>query len=144
MKTLIILMADDDPDDRAFFCEAVNEINPSVICYDVENGMEALKLLQTKELRPDIIFLDINMPVMNGWECIQELKKDKRYRDIGVIMYSTSKNELDIKKAVSLGAMCLFTKPDDYKVIKEILASIIANFDGDLLKAIRDFPNIKF
>src|SRR5687768_1909531 len=144
MTTPIILMVDDDPDDRAFFCEAVNEIDPAVICYDVENGRAALKLLQTKELKPDIIFLDINMPVMNGWECIQELKKDTRYSDIKVIMYSTSNNEFDIRKAMSLGAMCLFTKPDDYKMIKEILASIIANLNGDLLKAIRDFSNIKY
>ena len=85
------LIVDDDSDDRDFFCEALGEVMPDSGCYTAINGRRALKALENKEIDlPDLIFLDINMPVMNGWQLLTKLKETESYGTIPVIIYSTS------------------------------------------------------
>lgn len=118
-----ILIVDDDEEDVELFCEAIKDINLNVVCNSVSNGREALKLLQdlTKSL-PDYIFLDMNMPKMSGTQCLIELKKNNRLKHIDVIMFSTSKQEEDIKASLRLGAAHYFTKPSSFKFLKQELA----------------------
>ena len=80
MKQTIIFLADDDADDRSFFTEAVEKLGNSIVCYAVKNGALIFHLLNDKGILPDIIFLDINMPVMDGWECLKQLKAEKKIR----------------------------------------------------------------
>ena len=110
MVQKIILLADDDRDDTEMFCEALAEIHDTVICHSAINGHELLKKLNEITEKPDLIFLDLNMPIMNGWDCLKLLKENESTRDIPVIMISTSSHKKEMDVAMSLGAICYFVK----------------------------------
>lgn len=115
-------IADDDPDDLDFFIEAVKEVDPSIECHTARDGEEALlKLKKTLEVLPDIIFLDLNMPRINGKQCLIEIKKTKWLSEIPVIIYTTSSMQKDKEETNKLGASYFLTKPSDFKdLCKEI------------------------
>lgn len=140
----IFLLADDDVDDKELFQDALNEIDPSIKCYFANDGKEALDILvdDTKD-RPRIIFLDINMPGMDGWECLSILKSTAEYKDIPVIMYSTSSHRRDIDNALDNGAFCFFTKPNEYSELKDILEIIAGNTDADLSASLTNYHGIR-
>ncbi|MGO4770373.1 response regulator [Flavobacterium sp. W22_SRS_FK3] len=138
MNKKIILLADDDTDDTELFCEALTDIDENILYYTAYNGGEALKLLTGLNEKPKLIFLDLNMPVMNGWDCLKLLKKDKQYEDIPVIMISTSSHKKDIETASSLGAIGYFVKPNTYKDLRHILHSLTENLENGLQDAIAD------
>jgi CheY-like chemotaxis protein len=131
LKTIMII--DDDDDDRFFFCSAVKKINPSYICQEAQNGQEALEILRDTIKLPDFIFLDINMPIMGGKECLAELKKDEKLKHIPVIMYTTSSFQTDIEFTGQLGAADYFVKPFD-----------IAKIPEGIIKAMQMNPKIVF
>lgn len=130
---LQILLIDDDCDDREIFCEALEILSELDVCHAVSNGERAFELLSKIDL-PQLIFLDINMPVMNGWECLKRLKRDDTYREIPVIMYSTSSYHEDIEKARKLGALCFFSKPHDFKELKNSLHAVILHLQNGNLE----------
>lgn len=127
----ILMLADDDADDRELFGEAIGGIDPSILCYYTENGKELLTKLISLSALPHIIFLDINMPVMDGWECLKMLRNDERYNAIQVIMYSTSSVKKDVDQALKMGANCFFTKPIAFTDLRFILSLIINNAEPD-------------
>src|SRR5207302_9453827 len=108
IKTMVkrFLLVDDDTDDRELFSEALVSVDPVIICDLAADAEEALKKLDKKEGPPDLIFLDINLPVMTGWQFLSNLKSTEAYKDIPVIMYSTSNNQRDKDIAKDLGALC--------------------------------------
>jgi CheY-like chemotaxis protein len=129
-----LLIIDDDPDDRGLFCEAIEEIAPDIVCYTAAGGQKAIAKLNDKEFDlPDIIFLDINMPAPNGWDCLLKLKAHEEYAAIPVIMFSTSSSPLDIRKAYGYGALTFFTKPSDFKDLKTGLAVVISSLRNNSL-----------
>ena len=131
------LLTDDDKDDRELFSEALASIDPGIICQGAEHGREALRILESPGMRkPDIIFLDINMPVMNGWELLNTLKKDNARNDIPVIIYTTSSEDRDRQIAKDLGALCFVTKPDDFKQVKQILKVVVKNIEQNSVEQI--------
>jgi CheY-like chemotaxis protein len=121
---MIILIVDDDQEDIELFCEAVSEIDASMSCIEAYNGVEALKILQRDQLLPDVIFLDINMPFMNGQKCLAELKRNPVYANIPVVMYSTTRNEQQIEECRAMGASFL-TKPNSYQDLLSSLTPIL-------------------
>lgn len=123
---MIILNVDDDHEDREFFCEALREIDPSITCLRAESGAEALSILQNHTPLPDYIFLDINMPMMDGKECLKELKRMPELKHIPVIMYSTSTDTNEIKECYKLGTEDFLIKPNNYKKLVNDLTSIFA------------------
>lgn len=125
---MVILIVDDDHEDSDFFTEAVNEIDPEIKCWIAKDGKEALSLL-TKEMvmPPDYIFLDINMPLMNGRETLIEMKKNTSLRDIPVIMYSTTSDTKEIKSFYELGAYDFLIKPHNFNKLVEALTSIVVS-----------------
>ena len=128
------LLTDDDLDDRDLFSEALAAVDPGIVYHWAEHGREALQLLNSKTIdKPDIIFLDINMPVMNGWELLAKLKQDSAYNDVPVIMYTTSSEPKDRKIAMELGALCFVTKPDNFKSVKSLLQVVVKNIEKDSL-----------
>lgn len=142
---ITFLLADDDSDDKTLFCEALSEIDPKIVCHTAGDGKEALTILSEKKVdQPDIIFLDINMPVMDGWQCLGRLKENPNYKDIPVIMYSTSSYQRDIDLALSSGAFCFLTKPSDYRELKSILNLIVKTPMNSLSDVMKDFKNMKF
>ena len=140
----IILLADDDRDDAEMFCEALADINGNIICHCAENGSEALKILGKQNEMPNVVFLDLNMPIMNGWECLKELKQDDRYKNIPVIMISTSSHKNDMDTAANLGAVCYFVKPTNFKDLKEILGSITSNLENGLKESLSNLETNKY
>lgn len=108
---MIILAVDDDSEDFEFFSEAVREVDPTIVILKATNGIEALDILENQLLMPDYIFLDINMPLMDGKACLQFIKQDERFREIPVVMYSTTSNQTEISQYKMLGAHFL-VKPN--------------------------------
>ncbi len=114
-----IMIVDDDEDDMDFFCEVINEIDASYTCVTATNGEEALqKLRKGKTQLPDLIFLDLNMPRMNGKICLQELKKDSALQNIPIIIYTTSSHHKDKEETLKNGAALFMTKPPTFDRMK--------------------------
>ena len=131
------LIVDDDTDDRELFCEALTEVMPNSICYNAPNGRRAITALENREIDlPDLIFLDINMPVMNGWQCLSQLKENEAYKNIPVIIYSTSSYPEDIEKALHYGALCFFSKPSSFKDLKQSLMLVAYHIRNESLASL--------
>ena len=123
-KATRILLVDDDADDQVYFKDAINELSETLKCEIANNGREALDYIETPPL-PDCIFLDLNMPVMNGYECLAYLKTEERYKHIPVVIFTTSKNSHDIDIVRRLGASLFFTKPTNFKTLCTKLKTIL-------------------
>ena len=124
-----ILLVDDDLDDIDLFREALNEVDSLVNFHSAKNGLQALELLHSAQIiTPDLIFLDINMPEMNGWRCLAELKSTPLLKQIPVIMYSTSAAKMDEQRAAGLGAKCIYQKPERFEDLKRLLKTVIGEF----------------
>lgn len=120
-------IADDDPDDQELFIEALHEIDAQCNCITAFDGLEALnKLFNQPIYVPDFIFLDLNMPRMNGKECLVEIKKNNILKEIPVIIYSTSADKKDMHEAMQLGAVFFLQKPNRFEELSRALKHIIS------------------
>lgn len=104
-------LVDDDPDDQEIFCMALEDTGKNVKCEFANDGVEAVKRLQDMTFTPDLIFIDMNMPRMNGNECLQEIKKIIRMKSVPVYMYSTSADPDIVAETQRLGAAGFIVKP---------------------------------
>ncbi|HZB14340.1 MAG TPA: response regulator [Chryseolinea sp.] len=130
-----ILLADDDKDDAEIFKEALYAVDRSVEFFHVDTGLALFDFLDDeKNVRPSAIFLDLNMPEMNGWQCLAKLKNEKRFEAIPVIIYTTSSNPRENEIAQDLNAHGLITKPTDPKVLKKVLEIVITNLETKQLR----------
>jgi CheY-like chemotaxis protein len=119
------MIVDDDKDDRFFFRSAIRKYNPTYNCIEAENGADALKQLREATELPDFVFLDLNMPKMDGRECLKELKNDNTLKNIPVIIYTTSEYKLDIAITKELGADYFLTKLHDiYPLPEELIKAM--------------------
>ena len=118
-------MIDDDIDDQEIFREVLHEIDPLIICLQPLNAKVALSLLLEDNQRPDVIFLDINMPVMNGFEFLEEMMMHERLSSIPVVMYTSSAHHVQREKAKMLGASDFITKPSDMNLLKATLETLV-------------------
>jgi CheY-like chemotaxis protein len=110
-KPMKVLLADDDQDDRDFFKEAIEELKLPVDLEFAVNGMELMSILtSSSDKLPDLIFLDLNMPIKNGQECLEELKSNQKLQHIPVIIYSTSDGREHIDKTYKHGASLYIKK----------------------------------
>jgi CheY-like chemotaxis protein len=136
MNKKAVLLADDDQDDVEIFKEALEIACPSNYFVHAPNGAEVFDYLSSSEnIKPDIIFLDLNMPEMNGWQCLAKLKNTRAYENIPVIMYTTSSNPRDKQIALDLNAHGLITKPSNPKILERVLEAIICKIDSDDLRS---------
>ncbi|MBN7811821.1 response regulator [Algoriphagus sp. H41] len=120
------LLVDDDEDDRDFFREAVSEIYPAILVQEATDGVHALEVLHLTTLPlPDIIFLDLNMPRMNGKALLLELKNNRLFQHIPVFVFTTSSDPKDREDSLSLGATLFFTKPGDFGDLREYIRSVV-------------------
>jgi CheY-like chemotaxis protein len=99
-----ILLIDDDEDDAEIFGLAIAEISDEFSLKVMHSASEALKSLSTKELQPEVIFLDLNMPVMNGQTFLREIKKNPQLASIPVVIFSTSSQLSTMQLTRELGA----------------------------------------
>lgn len=120
-----IFLADDDTDDIEIFQYALKDVHPQCTLTVALNGVDLLEKLNLTTALPDLVFVDINMPLLNGFETLQKIKADERLKDIPVIFYSTSFEQPDRKKAYELGADHYLMKPNDVKVLKHIIKDLL-------------------
>ncbi len=125
-EPLKILLADDDEDDRLFFKDAFKEVKVKTTVSMVKDGIELMNyLLRTVEDLPHLLFLDLNMPRKSGMECLHEIRRDDRLKDIAVAIYSTSASEKDIEETFVRGANVYIKKPNDFSKLKKVLTEVI-------------------
>src|SRR5687767_8955317 len=121
---MIVLYVDDDPEDIEIFIEAIKENNGSIKCLNARNGKEAMDILDSDVL-PDFIFLDINMPVINGKVILAAIRKNKKFNDIPVIMYSTSMDDAEIDGYKKMGANHFLKKHNHFQDLVDAIAGIL-------------------
>jgi CheY-like chemotaxis protein len=124
-QSMLILYAEDDSEDFEVFCEALKIIDPKVVCMRARDGAEALSILNETVVLPDYIFLDINMPVMDGKSCLIELKRNDQFEKIPVIMYTTSNRDNEIQEFTALGAKDYIIKPSTFDEVHKVLGRIL-------------------
>ena len=122
----VIFLIDDDIDDQEFFVEAVKEVDPNIVCHLASSCDEGLELLNKSSVLPDYIFLDLNMPKVDGKKCLLELKKNARVKDIPVIIYSTSSLKKDIDETKAMGAVHFLTKPAAFRELCEAIENVLS------------------
>ncbi|HEU5147970.1 MAG TPA: response regulator [Chryseosolibacter sp.] len=121
---MVILYVDDDPEDIEIFEEAVKETDSSIRCLLASNGKQAMEILQMDPM-PDFIFLDINMPVINGKSVLLEIRKDKKFNNIPIVMYSTAMSSVDVHEYKKMGADFFLKKHDTFQQLCEDLSAIL-------------------
>lgn len=126
-----ILLVDDDEDDQEIFLDIVNEFEGIKDCAVANNGLEALDYLDQADTLPDIIFLDLNMPIMDGKQCLAALMKQNRLNHIPVVIFSTSSNPGDIADTKQLGAKGFITKPTNFDKLRTQLGQLLNNAMGE-------------
>ncbi|MBA3828772.1 MAG: response regulator [Taibaiella sp.] len=125
MKYRNILLIDDDEDDQEIFLSAVAQLSTSAQCMALPDATDALHKLSSKQISPDVIFLDLNMPVMNGQQFLMEIKKRNDLKNIPVIIISTSAHPQTIELTKDMGAIDFITKPPRYDELITILSSFV-------------------
>src|SRR5687768_1851808 len=105
MRRMNLLLADDDEDDRLFFEEALMEIAPESTLLIKNDGKETLNyLIHPQAIMPDVIFLDLNMPFINGVKCLEEIRKYDHMNNILIVIYTTTASQREIDLVYSKGA----------------------------------------
>ena len=126
-EALYIVLAEDDEDDRMFFKEALQEIKVKTNIDFVNDGLQLMNYLNRPGIRlPHVVFLDLNMPVKSGMECLVEIRRNSRLKDLAIVIYSTSASEEDIEEAFVNGANIYIKKPNDFSLLKSSLAKVIS------------------
>jgi CheY-like chemotaxis protein len=130
MRTINLLHIDDNEGDLVLTKEALSELDFVIDVTTATDGQKALDYLRerinnSKKTLPDLIILDINLPIINGFEILEHIKSGTSLRHIPVIIFSTSSYKNDIEKAYKLYANCFVTKPmevvDFFNSIKNII-----------------------
>lgn len=140
-KSIVILMADDDPDDRVMTKEALEENFLLNELRFVEDGAELMDYLKRRgkysnpeiSPRPGVILLDLNMPKKDGRECLKEIKSDDELKSIPVIVLTTSKAEEDILRSYDLGVNSFVTKPVTFFELVEVMKNL-GNYWFDIVQ----------
>lgn len=120
-----IMIVDDDIDDIEIFIDAAQLVDPSLLCMSAQNGLEAINLINATKVKPGCIFVDLNMPKLNGKQFTKEIRKNPSYDHIKIIIYSTTKHDKDEREVKMLGANEFITKPTSHDALCSIIAKIL-------------------
>jgi CheY-like chemotaxis protein len=121
VKPFRILLADDDDDDTFLFQEALQQLPVPMDLLIADNGMELMNILDAEAAKPDVIFLDMNMPVKNGLECLTEIRSTPGFEETPIIILSTSVAQYLWESAYKEGANLYIQKPTSFDGLVEIL-----------------------
>ncbi|MEP2059307.1 MAG: response regulator [Maribacter litoralis] len=134
---LNVFLADDDSDDRTFFSDALREIPIQTKISEFNNGVDLMaELLSNTAEKPDVIFLDLKMPMMDGFECLADIRDLEQYENTPVIIYSTSYHPKEIDRLNEMGASLYLQKPSSYNQLKTLLHKCLRyvnNADGKII-----------
>jgi len=130
MNKRYILIAEDDIDDRYLMKTALEETGITEEVKYVENGVEVISCLEAVIEKngtynyPKLILLDLNMPKMDGREVLKKIKSNEAYRKIPVVIFSTTKNQLEVNRCYDLGANTYIIKPVSYETLVDTIKQI--------------------
>lgn len=126
MSSLKLLLADDDIDDRMLFEEAFLEVASGDTLHTVKDGKELLNyLINSQSQLPDLIFLDLNMPILNGHQCLEEIRRNSGMKDIFIVINTTSVSPKEVDLVYENGANLFFIKPDSFEELKKSIKLIL-------------------
>ncbi len=126
-QTKKIFLAEDDADDRMFFEDVLKEVGIDTQLVMADDGVELMNVLDEKvPPPPDIIFLDLNMPRKNGFECLKEIRQTAKLKEIPVVIFSTSDSEHAIDTTYSLGANFYMRKPRSFDMMKKAIQTVLS------------------
>ena len=137
-KALTCFLIDDDVDDQEIFLSVLEEITPSIQCITATNGQEALQKLTSHEVEPDIIFVDLNMPLMNGKQFLEACTALDGCEKIPVIILTTSSDKKSIEETLRMGASDYITKPDKFSVWGSVIKEKLRAFGQSVDKSGHD------
>jgi CheY-like chemotaxis protein len=121
-----IFVADDDEQDRMLFQEVINDLPSLVYLTMASDGDEAVTILAQLDQLPDVVFLDLNMPVKDGFECLKEMKHSKKLQSLPVIIFSASTHPSAVNEAYEKGAHLYVRKPNDFLNFRKIVQYVLA------------------
>lgn len=125
--TRSLFLADDDIDDRMLFEDALNEVYTGVDLVMAIDGAELMEKLQQRlPSLPSLVFLDINMPRKNGFQCLREMRERTLLQDVPVVIISTSNEEKIIEKLYSQGANYYICKPNSFEKLKQAIYDVLS------------------
>ena len=121
-----IVLADDDEDDRQLFHEAIEETKVKSKLSLFHDGQQLMDyLLKEASVLPELIFLDLNMPVKNGMQCLKEIRATERLKNLCVAIYSTSSSESDIEETFVNGANIYINKPNSFSKLRDAIEKVL-------------------
>jgi CheY-like chemotaxis protein len=122
-----ILIIDDDAEDTEIFCHALKEVAPDINCLVVNDPKTGIGYLKDNSQPPYAIFLDANMVLINGRECLIELRKIQKLKDTRIIMYSGYMSDKQIEEYRKLGADEMWSKPSSYDGLRKALSDFFVS-----------------
>jgi CheY-like chemotaxis protein len=134
---VILLLADDDKDDCLFFKDALDELPITANLTTVHDGEQLMKLLEEKKFEPPpphVLFLDLNMPRKNGFECLAEIKLDEKLKLLPIIVFSTSFEQDVVNLLYKKGANYYIRKPAEFSQLKKVIYQALLLATEDNLK----------
>jgi CheY-like chemotaxis protein len=126
---MLLLVIDDDAEDAELFQEAISFIDDSAICVAALSGKDGLNVLRFTI--PDIVFLDINMPIMDGKETLARIRSNEAMNSVPVYIFSTSANGREFDFLKDAGAAGCISKPNSFQELCEVLRGILQQHDGN-------------
>ncbi|MEX0661892.1 MAG: response regulator [Balneolaceae bacterium] len=124
---LRILLTDDDEGDRLLFKEIIEEMNTETVVHTLKNGVELMNYLnENHKSLPALLFLDLNIPLKSGMECLKEIRGNSKFDSIAIAIYSTSSFDKDIDRTFDEGANIYITKPSDFQTLKKVLTKAVS------------------
>jgi CheY-like chemotaxis protein len=127
-----IVLADDDEDDCLLFQDVILDLNIIANITIARHGEELLQILQKYNGVPEVIFLDMNMPLLNGLECLKEIRRSPNLKNIPVIILSTSSHSQTVEDVFKEGANLYIRKPDSFDKLRSILENILIGGTANL------------
>lgn len=116
-----IVIADDDIDDVSLFLDAMEEIDAALQVSSAMNGEILLEKIRNMESLPDLLFLDLNMPIKNGLETLETFAAFPELRPNKIVVLSTSSNDLYVSQAFEKGVCCYLQKPGSFESLKKMI-----------------------
>jgi CheY-like chemotaxis protein len=118
-----IVLADDDSDDIEIFKDSLNEVQSDIQLESVSNGKQLMELIS--HFLPDLLFIDLDMPVKNGLECLVEIRSNPKMEELPVIVFSSTTRPANIQTAYEMGAHLFLIKSSSYEEYKSALKAIL-------------------
>jgi CheY-like chemotaxis protein len=126
-EPMFILLAEDDEDDRQFFKEAIERVKLNTVLEMVNDGVYLIEYLRKNpEKRPHLIFLDLNMPRKDGFECLHDIRNVLGLKDLPIAIYSTSNAAQDMEESFKRGANIYIRKPSDFDMLQKIIQKVVS------------------